>query len=68
MCMYARSHPTPCNPVEGCPPGSSVLGIFQARKWSGLPLPPTGDLPEQGIKPSFSASPALVGGFFTTEP
>ena len=32
--------------------------------WSGMPfLPP--DLPNPGIKP---ASPALVGGFFTTEP
>ena len=33
--------------------------------WSGLPLPSPGDLPEPGIKP---ASPALAGGFFTTEP
>ena len=30
--------------------------------WSGLPCPPPGDLPDQGIKP---ASPALAGGFFT---
>ena len=32
--------------------------------WSGLPLPTPGDLPDPGIKPE---SPALVGGFFTTE-
>ena len=31
----------------------------------GLPFPPPGDLPDPGIKP---ASPALVGGFFTTAP
>ena len=32
--------------------------------WSGLSFPPSGDLPDPGIKP---ASPALAGGFFTTE-
>ena len=31
---------------------------------SGLSFPTLGDLPHPGIKP---ASPALVGGFFTTE-
>ena len=33
--------------------------------WSGLPFPTPGDLPNPGIEP---ASPALAGGFFTTEP
>ena len=33
--------------------------------WSGLPFPPTEDLPDPGIK---SESPALAGGFLTTEP
>ena len=33
--------------------------------WSGLPLPPSGDLPDPGIEP---VSPALAGRFFTTEP
>ena len=32
---------------------------------SGLPFPPPRDLPDPGIEP---ASPALAGGFFTTEP
>ena len=27
-----------------------------------------GDLPDSGIKPLSLASPALAGGFFTTEP
>ena len=30
-----------------------------------MPCPPPGDLPDPGIEP---ASPALAGGFFTTEP
>ena len=28
------------------PPASSVLGILQARYWSGLPFPSPGDLPD----------------------
>ena len=35
--------------------------------WSGLPFPPPGD-PDSGIKPESITSPALAGGFFTTEP
>ena len=33
--------------------------------WSGLPFPPPGDLPNSEIE---LVSPALAGGFFTTEP
>ena len=33
--------------------------------WSGLPLPPPEDLANSGIKPMSSASPPLVGKFFT---
>ena len=33
--------------------------------WSGLPFPPPGDLPNPRTEP---VSPALAGGFFTTEP
>ena len=33
--------------------------------WSGLPFPPTEDLPRSGIEPVF---PALTGGFFTPGP
>ena len=33
--------------------------------WNGLPFAPPGDLPNPGIEP---VSPALTGGFFTTEP
>ena len=32
-----------------------------------MPFPPPGDLPDPGIEPVSSASPALAGGFFTTE-
>ena len=36
--------------------------------WSGLPFTSPGDLPDPGIKPESLTSPALAGGFFTTEP
>ena len=36
--------------------------------WSGLPFPPPEDLANPGIEPTSSASPPLVGKFFTTEP
>ena len=34
--------------------------------WSGLPFPPSGDLPDPGIEPASLMSPASVGRFFTT--
>ena len=54
-CLFAT-------PGTIAPPGSTVLGIIQARilKWVAIPSP--GYLSDPGIKP---ASPALAG-FFTT--
>ena len=51
-------------PTKTSPPGSSVHEISQARilEWVGIPSP--GDLPDPGME---AASPALAGGFFTTE-
>ena len=63
-CLVTKSCPTLCNPMDYTPPGSSVHGILQARipEWVAMPSP--GDLPNPEIKPR---SPALAGGFFTTE-
>ena len=44
---------------------SLSMGFSRQEYWSGLPFPSPGDLPNQGIE---SRSPALAGGFFTTEP
>ena len=41
------------------------VGFPRKEYWSGLPFPSPGDLPDPRIKPM---SPALAGGFFTTEP
>ena len=66
QCRRAKLCPTLFDPTNHGPPGSSVHGIFQATiYWDGLPFPSPGDLPNPGNKPT---SPALAGGFFTTEP
>ena len=44
------------------------MGFSRQEYWSGLPFPPLQDLPNPGIEPTSPASPALAGGFFTTEP
>ena len=41
------------------------MGILQAKYWSKFPCPPSGDLPDPGIKPASLMSPALAGGFLT---
>ena len=40
------------------------MGFPRQEYWSRLPFS-SGDLPDAGIEPT---SPALAGGFFTTEP
>ena len=72
LCMSAKSLQsclTLRDPMDCNLPGSSVYGILQAenwRYWSGLPRPPPGDLPDQGMKHGSLMSPALAGRFFTT--
>ena len=44
--------------------GPLSIGFPRQEYWSGLPFLPPGDLPKAGIEP---VSPALAGGFFTTE-
>ena len=65
-CSGAKSCPSPCEPTDCCPAGSSVHGISQANvllKW--VAFSPPGNLSNAGIKPT---SPALAGDFFTAEP
>ena len=41
------------------------IGFPRQEYWSGLPFPSPADIPDPEIKP---VSPALAGGFSTTEP
>ena len=41
------------------------MGFSRQEYWSGLPIPPPGDLLDPGIKPESLISPALAGRFFS---
>ena len=62
LSSVAQPRLTLCGPLACSPPGCSVPGIPQVRT---LECPPLGDPPRSGLEP---VSPALAGGFFTTEP
>ena len=49
-CKSLQSCLTLCDPMGCSPPGSSVLGILQARILEWVPCPPR-DLPHPGVKP-----------------
>ena len=42
------------------------MGFSRQEYWSGLPCPPSGNLPDPGIKLMSLMSPALADWFFTT--
>ena len=42
------------------------IGFSRQEYWSRLPCPLPGDLPDPGIELTSLTSPALAGGFFTT--
>ena len=42
------------------------MGFSRKEFWSGLPCPPLGALPDPGLELGSLISPALAGGFFTT--
>ena len=54
-----------CGLMDWSPPGPLSMGFPRQEYWSRLPFASPGDLPDPGIEPM---SPALEGGFFTTEP
>ena len=59
-CWVPQSCLTLCDPMDWL----CVTPFFSRQEyWSGLPYPPPGDFPNPGIEPE---SPALAGGFFTT--
>ena len=61
-CLVGKSCPTLGDLTDCSLPG---LGFPRQEYWSGLPFPSPGDPPDPGIE---TASPALAGRFFTTEP
>ena len=56
---------TPCTVACQVP---LSMEFFRQEYQSGLPFPPSGDLPSPGIEPVSLVPPALAGGCLTTEP
>ena len=56
------------DPMACSPQAALSMGFPKQEFWSGLPFPLPGDLLHPGIKPTSPSTPALAGGFFTTEP
>ena len=68
VCAVAQLSPTLCNPMDHSLPGTPFMQFSKQESWSGLQLLPPGDLPDPEIESVPPVSPALAGGFFTTEP
>ena len=68
LSAHAQSCPALCDPMDCSPPCSSVHGVPQARilEWVATAFSRGSSHP--GIELESPASPALAGGFFTTEP
>ena len=70
VCVRARTCALSCvrfsvTPRTVAPQAPLSMGFPRQEYWNGFPFPSPGDLTDPGIEP---ASPALAGGFFTTEP
>ena len=63
----AQSCPTLCDLWTVADQSPLSMGFSRQEYWSGLPFPSPGDLPDPGIELVSLASPALAGGFFTTD-
>ena len=53
--MYAQPCPTLCDPTDCSPPGSSIYGIFGARKMEWV-VPPPGDFLDPEVECEFPVS------------
>ena len=68
LCVLSRSVVSGCSatPWTVAHQAPLSMGFSQQEYWSGLPCPPPGGLSHPGIEPEPLMSPALAGGFFTT--
>ena len=68
MCACGRLCPTLfATPWTAAHQVPLSMGFSRQEYWSGLPSPSAGDLPHPGINPKSLVSPALAGGFLTTD-
>ena len=62
---WLQSCPSLCDPGTVAHQAPLSMGFPREGYWLGMPFLLSGALPDPGIEPT---SPALAGGFFTTEP
>ena len=68
MCSATQLCLTLATPWSVACQAPQSMGSPRQEYWSGLPFSPSEDLPDPGIEPKSPVSPAVAGGFFTTEP
>ena len=51
LCFDPQSSPALCDPVDCSRQAPPSVGFSRQESWSGLPYPPSGDLPNPGIEP-----------------
>ena len=59
---------TLCDPMDGSPPGSSVLGIFQVRMLEWVSIFSSRDSSRPRARSCVSSVLCIASGFFTTAP
>ena len=68
-CSVAKSCPALCDSMGYSPISTSLsMGFSRQEYWSGLPCPPTGNLPDPGIERMFPSPPALQEDSLFSEP
>ena len=70
MCTFSvtQSRLTLCDPMDCTCQAHLSMEFSRQEHWSGLPLPPSGDLPDPRIERSSPVFPAIAVRFFTTAP
>ena len=68
MCACMLSHVRLCDPLDCSPLASTVHRNFQARRLEWIAITTSRGLPDPGIEPASSASPALQAYSLTAEP
>ena len=63
--MSAQTCPTPCNPMDGSPPGSYVHGILQARILEWVTISSYRGSSQPRDRTHVSCVSCIVGRFFT---
>ena len=68
VCLFSHSVVTLCDPMDWAHEAPLSIRFSRQEYWSGLPFPPSGDLPNTGTEPMSPMSPAFADRVVTSEP